>query len=77
MIFRKPKEEREKTRVEKRVATLPTAELITWCDQIIYSIGRNLSSWQKTQDNYSLNEAHMGAEALYAITSALKERSIK
>lgn len=75
-IFKK-KQEREKTKVEKRVAKLPTAELLTWSDQIMYSVGRNLSVWQKSQDNYSLEEARLGAEALHAIMEALTERTVK
>lgn len=73
----KAKPEREKTKVEKRVAKLPTAELLTWSDQIMYSVGRNLSIWQKSQDNYSLEEARLGAEALHAIMEALTERTVK
>jgi hypothetical protein len=73
----KEKQQREKTKVEKRVAKLPTAELLTWSDQIMYSVGRNLSIWQKSQDNYSLEEARLGAEALHAIMEALTERTVK
>jgi hypothetical protein len=73
----KSKKIRELTRVQKRVASLPTAELLSWTDQIIYSIGRNLSSWQKSQSEFSLEEARVGAEALHAIVDALSERAIK
>ena len=77
MIFKKKTETKTKTKVEKRVATLSTAELLTWTDQVLYSVGRNVSVWQKSQDNYSLEEARMGAEALHAIMNALTERSLK
>jgi hypothetical protein len=77
MIFKKNKEEKPKTKVEKRVAKLSTPELLTWTDQILYSVGRNISTWQKSQDNFSLEEARMGAEALHAIMDSLKERAIK
>jgi len=70
----KKKEERVKSRIEKRVAKLSTAELLTWSDQVLYSIGRNLSSWQKTEDNFNLEEARVGAESIYAILTTLKER---
>lgn len=75
MIFKK-KQEREKTKIEKRVAKLPTAELITWSDQIMYSIGRNLTAWQRSQHPATLEEARIGAEALHAILDTIKERAI-
>jgi hypothetical protein len=71
------KKEREKSRIEKRVDRLPTAELITWSDQILYSIGRNLTAWQRSQNKSTLEEALMGAEAIHAIAKALHERSTK
>ena len=77
MIFKKKTETKTKTKVEKRVSTLSTAELLTWTDQVLYSVGRNVSVWQKSQDNYSLEEARMGAEALHAIMNALTERTLK
>lgn len=75
MIFKK-KQEREKTRIEKRVEKLPTAELISWSDQIMYSVGRNLTAWQRSQHPDTLEEARLGAEALHAILDTLKERAI-
>lgn len=75
-IFKK-KEVREKTKIEKRVAKIPTAELLSWSDQIMYSVGRNLSNWQKSQGDFSLEEARIGAEALHAIMEELTERAIK
>jgi hypothetical protein len=77
MIFKKKTETKTKTKVEKRVSTLSTAELLTWTDQVLYSVGRNVSAWQKSQDKYSLEEARMGAEALHAIMNALTERTLK
>jgi hypothetical protein len=73
---RKSKKIKELTKVRRRVATLPTGELFGWADQIIYSIGRNLSAWQKTQNQSSLDEAQLGAEALHAILDTIKERAI-
>jgi len=76
MRFRKPKEERRLTKVEKRVASLSTQEIMTWTDQVLYSIGRNISSWQKTQNSSFLEEATIGAEALHALTKCLAERTV-
>jgi hypothetical protein len=73
---RKSKNTKELSKVKRRVSTLPTGELIGWTDQIIYSIGRNLSAWQKSQNQSSLDEAQLGAEALHAILDTLKERAV-
>lgn len=73
----KSKTVKELTKVQRRVKSLPTAELLSWSDQIIYSIGRNLSAWQKSQHEASLAEARMGAEALHAILDTLNERTVK
>ena len=77
MFKRKSKTIKELTKVQKRVNSIPTAELVTWTDQIMYSVGRNLSAWQKSQSSFSLEEARVGAEALHAILDALSERAIK
>jgi hypothetical protein len=73
---RKSKNTKELSKVMRRVSGLPTAELLGWTDQIIYSIGRNLSAWQKSQNKSSLDEAQLGAEALHAILDTLKERAV-
>ena len=75
MIKFKSKEERQKTRIEKRVEALSTSELIAWTEQTIYSIGRNLSYWQKHNDSFSLEEARLGAEALHAILETVSRRT--
>ena len=66
---------KELTRVQKRVKMLPTADLIQWTDQIMYSVGRNLAAWQRSQHESSLEEARLGAESLHAILETLKERN--
>lgn len=75
MNFKKIKQEREKTKVEKRIAVLPVSELLPWSEQAIYSLGRNLSSWQKTQDKFYLDEAKVAAEVVHAITEELYKRT--
>jgi hypothetical protein len=71
----KSKYTKELTRVQRRVKSLPTAELLAWTDQIMYSVGRNLSAWQKSQNKASLEEARLGAESLHAILDTLNERT--
>jgi len=75
MFKKKTNPEREKTKIEKRVESLPTSELLPWTENALYTIGRNLSSWQKSQDPYTLEEARIGAEALHVILETLKKRS--
>lgn len=77
MIFKKKsKLAKELTKVQRRVQSLPNSELLGWTDQVLYSIGRNLSAWQKSQNKASLDEARLGAEALHAILDKLYERAI-
>lgn len=75
-IFKK-KQIRELTRVQRRVESLPTSELIGWTDQIMYTVGRNLSAWMKSQNAATLEEARVGAEALHAILDTLSKRAPK
>lgn len=74
-MFRKSKAEREKTKLEKRVESLPTSELIGWSETTLYSISRNLSSWQREKNPFYLQEAKFGVEALLAVVATLSERS--
>ena len=45
----KSRQTRELTRVQRRVKSLPTAELLAWTDQIMYSVGRNLLRGKKAK----------------------------
>lgn len=74
-MFKKTKAEREKSKIEKRVETLPTSELIGWSENTLYSISRNLSAWQTSKDPFYLKEAKLGSEALLAVVNTLSERS--
>ena len=71
----KSKTVRELTKGQKRVKSLPTSDLLSWTDQIMYSVGRNLSAWQKSQHPATLEEARLGAESLHAILDTLAERT--
>lgn len=65
---------KEKSKIEKRVESLPTGELLPWTENALYAIGRNLSAWQKTKDKATLEEARIGAEALHVILESLVKR---
>ncbi len=71
---KKTKQERQKTKVEKRVDSLPTSELLQWAEQALYPIGRNLSSWQKTNEEVYLEEASLNAEVIYVIVETISKR---
>lgn len=68
------KNEKEKTKLELRVSKMATQDLTQWVDQALYSIGKNLTQWTKTQDNAFLQESHMGADALLAVINELNRR---
>ena len=63
------------TRIERRVATISTPDLISWMEQSMYTIGRHITIWQKNQSEADLDEVVMGSEAFYAIAKELKRRS--
>ena len=70
------KQERQRTRIEKRVDSLPSAELLPWAEQSIYTLGRNLSGWQKTGDKFYLEEARVASEVLHTIVASLNQRTL-
>jgi hypothetical protein len=44
-------------------------------EQAMFTIGKNISTWQRHQSQADLDEVVMGAEAFYAIARELKKRS--
>lgn len=62
------------TKLQQRVEKIGTTDLVTWSENALYVIGKNLTHWQRTHEAELLEEAHMGAEALIAITTELKKR---
>lgn len=76
MIFKK-KHDRAVSKMTKRAAMMSISELIPWSDSILYSIGKNLSSWQKTEAVAYLEEARVNTEALHAIVESLHARVSK
>ena len=74
-MFKKTRTERERSRIEKRVESLPTSELIGWSENTLYSVSRNLSAWQSSKDKFYLEEAKTAVEALSAVVNTLHERS--
>jgi len=76
MIWSKEKkQQREKTKIEKRIESLPTAELVPWADQSLYTIGRYLATWQRTNEAAYLEEARIAADVVSAIVNSLAQRN--
>lgn len=73
----KPEAKPFSDRVAKRVSKIPTGELEMWTDQAIYELGRCLSGYQKTREQFYLDEARQGAEALHAVVEELHKRMTK
>jgi hypothetical protein len=59
----------------KRVEKIGTTDLVIWAENALFVLGKNLTHWEKDRTPELLEEAHMGAEALLAITNELKRRS--
>jgi hypothetical protein len=60
--------------MQKRIGKLPTSELLIWSENALFVIGQNLNHWSRNKDETLLEEAKIGAEALYEITLELKRR---
>lgn len=74
--FKKNKQNvKEQSRIEKRLGSLDTSELVRWVDQTLFIIGKNVISWDRTGEAEMLSEAELGAEALHAVIKELIKRS--
>ena len=75
-IFQKKKDGYQpQTKIQKRVAGISTPDLVTWAENALFVIGKELTGYIRTHDSALLEEADLGAEALYAITQELKNRA--
>jgi hypothetical protein len=63
------------TKLQKRVEKIGTTDLVLWSENALFAIGKNLTQWTRSHDDALLEEAHLGAEALLAITAELKKRN--
>lgn len=62
------------TKLEKRVASIPTHELVGWAENALFEIGKGLTNSLRNPNQDVLAEMEMGAEALLAITKELRKR---
>ena len=75
-IFKKKTDgHQSQTKLQKRVAQISTPELVTWAENSLFVIGKEVTGWMRTKEAALLDEADLGAEALYAITQELKKRA--
>lgn len=75
-IFKKTKDgSQPQTKIQKRVAGISTPDLVTWAENALFVIGKEVTGYIRTRDAAMLEEADLGAEALYAITQELKNRA--
>lgn len=75
MIFQKKKDGfQPQTKIQKRVASISTPDLVAWAENALFVIGKEVTAYLRTRNEDALYEADLGAEALYAITQELKKR---
>lgn len=63
------------SKVAKRIARLPEADLVAWGDQAIYTTGRYLTAYQRERLPEYLDEARNGAEVLLAVVEEIRRRA--
>lgn len=64
-----------RTKIEKRVSSLPTYELVPWAEQILNTLSRNVSAWNRDNHPFYLEDSQKNVEALTAIIKILGERT--
>lgn len=75
-IFAKTKAgHRQLTKLEKRIASISTPELVGWAENSLFVIGKEVTGWQRNHDALLLAEALTGAEALLAVVKELHFRA--
>jgi hypothetical protein len=62
------------TKLEKRISSISTPELVVWAENSLAAIGKNVYHHQRDGVD-ALYEAEIGAEALLAITRELIKRA--
>lgn len=75
-IFQKKKAgQQPQTKMQKRISGLSTPDLVTWSENALFTIGKELTGWLRSNDDLLLDDAEMAAEALLEITRELKRRA--
>ena len=61
--------------MQKRISGLSTPDLVAWSENALFTIGKELTGWLRSNDGLLLDDAEMAAEALLEITKELKRRA--
>lgn len=75
MTLFRTKPERERSRAERRAASIATPDLLPWAEQALDSLGRDLSMWRRTGDPVHVADAEVAAEALLAVVREMRSRT--
>jgi len=60
----------------KRVAKIPTADLIMWVEQALSETGRLCTSYIKSPNPSDINDMIIGAEAVHYLVTELRRRNM-
>jgi hypothetical protein len=75
MILRKKRDgHQHQTKIQKRISNLATPELVSWAENALYIIGKEITGWQRSSNKELLMDSELGAEALLEIIKELKRR---
>lgn len=61
-------------RLEQRVASMGTHELVDWAESAIGGVGRAFGDWTRSGEPNGLDEARVGAAALLTVLEELHQR---
>lgn len=75
MFRRSPSTDTLLERARKRAARIATPDLVSWTDQALFGLGRNVDAYRRSGDVASLTEALEGAVALRAVLEELVVRN--
>jgi hypothetical protein len=78
VFWKKPKSSSHEfsEKVLKRISMIATPDLTNWVDQALSETSRCMSSYESSKDPVHIEDALVGAEAIYALVSELHKRSV-
>jgi len=78
VFWKKPKSPSHEfsEKVLKRISMIATPDLTNWVDQALSETSRCMSSYESSKDPVHIEDALVGAEAIYALVSELHKRSV-
>lgn len=78
MFWKKPKNSTHEfsEKVLKRISMIATPDLSAWVDQALSETSRCMSNYETSKDPVHIEDALVGAEAIYALVFELHKRSV-